>query len=448
MARKIIICKQCGKRKIHQGKGLCRYCYQLNYRKLHRKVNKVCSYCGKAFLAYDKRRKYCSPECGNKAKGERNKTGKEMKCAVCEKPIWVTPSQLKLGKKYCSLECQSEGRKKKIKKLCEVCKKEFYITPSVQKRGQGRFCSRKCLNDSRRGKVSEGGQSWYKKRSYSHQRNRIKINCKSCNKQMEIRISEYKQGRKYCSRECYYKSKKKMEDLIKICKNCGKKFQVDWHNGDHIFCNRNCYREYQQKKSTRTYTCKNCGKKVKFIGRKSHKNYYRYINGKKTIGKFCSKECADLYKTKPREIRICLNCKKEFEVLPTPSREGNDLLCSKKCQYEYYKREKHPNWLGGISFEPYGIEFNDELKEKIRERDGHICQMPGCNKRENGEAHSVHHINYNKKDNRPENLISLCRSCHQKTNFDRNYWQSYFTNKLNYFMEVDYGTDYQKTKAC
>ena len=37
-----------------------------------------------------------------------------------------------------------------------------------------------------------------------------------------------------------------------------------------------------------------------------------------------------------------------------------------------------------------------------------------------------HHIDYNTKNNILDNLIILCRSCHGKTNKDRNYWQQHF----------------------
>ena len=29
------------------------------------------------------------------------------------------------------------------------------------------------------------------------------------------------------------------------------------------------------------------------------------------------------------------------------------------------------------------------------------------------------------KNNYQDNLISLCKSCHMKTNYNRNYWQEY-----------------------
>ena len=35
------------------------------------------------------------------------------------------------------------------------------------------------------------------------------------------------------------------------------------------------------------------------------------------------------------------------------------------------------------------------------------------------------------RNNEPENLISLCKSCHTQTNFKREDWTVYFQNKLN-----------------
>lgn len=38
----------------------------------------------------------------------------------------------------------------------------------------------------------------------------------------------------------------------------------------------------------------------------------------------------------------------------------------------------------------------------------------------------VHHIDYNKQNNNPENLITLCNRCNSKVNFNREYWTQYF----------------------
>jgi len=81
----------------------------------------------------------------------------------------------------------------------------------------------------------------------------------------------------------------------------------------------------------------------------------------------------------------------------------------------------HPNWRGGISFEPYSVDWTDDLRKAIRKRDRYTCQI--C-----GKEPSIycHHIDYNKKNCDPKNLIILCRNCHSKTNFKREYWREVF----------------------
>jgi len=82
--------------------------------------------------------------------------------------------------------------------------------------------------------------------------------------------------------------------------------------------------------------------------------------------------------------------------------------------------EKSGMWKGGTSYEPYSIDWTKTLKRSIRERDHYICQI--CSM----EGHQVHHIDYNKKDCNPNNLITLCRRCHSLTNNNRESWINYF----------------------
>lgn len=82
----------------------------------------------------------------------------------------------------------------------------------------------------------------------------------------------------------------------------------------------------------------------------------------------------------------------------------------------YHAMENHPNWQGGISFEPYGKEFNETLKEQIRQRDNHQCQECGWFQMALGYKLPVHHKDFNKKNNDPQNLTSLCRGCHGQIN--------------------------------
>lgn len=57
---------------------------------------------------------------------------------------------------------------------------------------------------------------------------------------------------------------------------------------------------------------------------------------------------------------------------------GEEKANEMKERYaEIYTGEGNPFWKGGTSFEPYSPEFNEELKERIRQRDGYICQLCG-----------------------------------------------------------------------
>ena len=97
---------------------------------------------------------------------------------------------------------------------------------------------------------------------------------------------------------------------------------------------------------------------------------------------------------------------------------------------EHMSGENHHMWSGGKSFEPYTSEFNSYMKNEIRKRDNNICQL--CEKLESKEETrlSIHHIDYDKKNCKDNNLISLCRSCHSKTNKNRNHWTEYFSGLM------------------
>lgn len=88
--------------------------------------------------------------------------------------------------------------------------------------------------------------------------------------------------------------------------------------------------------------------------------------------------------------------------------------------YKQITREKHWNWKGGLSLEGYPVDWTETLKRSIRERDNYICRL--CCQYGN----EVHHIDYNKNNCNPDNLITLCKKCHLKTNHNRKYWIKYF----------------------
>ena len=90
----------------------------------------------------------------------------------------------------------------------------------------------------------------------------------------------------------------------------------------------------------------------------------------------------------------------------------------------------NPNWRGGTTFEDYGKEFNSELRESIRFREGYKCFECGCPQIENKKQLDVHHIDFNKKNNSNSNLVALCKYCHGKTQVGREKWTKYFQYKL------------------
>jgi len=114
-----------------------------------------------------------------------------------------------------------------------------------------------------------------------------------------------------------------------------------------------------------------------------------------------------------------------------------------KCHHEelamLFCGENHPNWKGGISCEPYcEIWLDKEYKEDLKARDSHQCQNPDC--RGTSGRICLHHIDYNKKNCDPFNIITLCNSCNSRANFNRNYWRKFYKGiikrKLYRYKEV------------
>lgn len=97
---------------------------------------------------------------------------------------------------------------------------------------------------------------------------------------------------------------------------------------------------------------------------------------------------------------------------------------------ESLKGYKAPLWKGGLSFITYPETFSKLLKSFIMSRDGNICQACGTNGSDLQYKLHCHHIDYNKHNNNPCNLILLCRSCHAKTSIDRVKWSKIMARLL------------------
>jgi hypothetical protein len=205
--------------------------------------------------------------------------------------------------------------------------------------------------------------------------------------------------------------------MKKICNFCQKEFTPKNGHGEQIYCCHNCSTKSAIKKPNKI--CPICGKEF-------HVKPFSFLSRK-----CCSVKCMGEYRSKHfigvknhswkggKTKKICKQCGKSFLVDHTKI-----VFCSTSC-YGIWKSQNtigknNSNWHGGKSFEPYPITFNYQFKQAIRERDNYTCAI--C--KEYGD--NVHHINYVKNDTIPENCVTLCHSCHSKTNFNREYWKQYF----------------------
>ena len=74
---------------------------------------------------------------------------------------------------------------------------------------------------------------------------------------------------------------------------------------------------------------------------------------------------------------------------------------------EHNTGEKNHFWIDGRALEKYSADWTKALKEEIRKRDDYTCQDCGSI-----PSIIVHHIDHDKKNCGPDNLVTLCRKCH------------------------------------
>jgi predicted transcriptional regulator len=265
--------------------------------------------------------------------------------------------------------------------------------------------------------------------------------CKICNKKF-FYYGDKTYIKKYCCRNCMYKDRSIFEKMVKtrternnyiqtlFTKEKIKNSMKGKNTKEHIIqyclhCNKPFSNTFNQSQK-RKYCSRECSeKKLVWNKDKSHPLYNEYI---RKIKKILKKE----------KIKIkCLYCSKYFMIFP--SAQNCRKYCSRKCYKNNLTRNGplNPNWKDGISFIPYGLEFNRKLKQKIKERDNYICQK--CNTKFKNKKHdktfylTIHHIDYNKLNNHEYNLICLCNKCNSRCNSNRKYWEWQWKVFMNLF---------------
>ena len=205
-----------------------------------------------------------------------------------------------------------------------------------------------------------------------------------------------------------------------ICEDCGNTF-LTFPSQQRRYCSSIC----QGRKHP--CVCEVC--KITFYRHRS-----QIAQGE---GRTCSRKCMGIWKSQSCigerganwrggcTIEVsCRQCGEPFTTTKSKRKNGRGKFCSTECYNRYfsenYCRENSYGWRGGTTKYPRG--WKRALREQIRERDGRECQI--CGSPENGHKHHVHHIDYDRENLALTNLITLCRSCHGRTNQHRDQWQT------------------------
>lgn len=123
-------------------------------------------------------------------------------------------------------------------------------------------------------------------------------------------------------------------------------------------------------------------------------------------GKFCSRTCQFVSQKKGKMVD-CFICARKVYKAPRhlEHSKSKKYFCSKSCQTVWrnsivYVGRDHPNWTNGES------SYRDIM---LRNVEAMICRRCKINDK---RVLVVHHLDKNRQNNNPENLIWLCCNCH------------------------------------
>jgi hypothetical protein len=139
------------------------------------------------------------------------------------------------------------------------------------------------------------------------------------------------------------------------------------------------------------------------------------------------KKISDGNKGKKNTLGKHWKCSEEAKKRMSEGQKGKTVW--NKGLLGYMSGEKNYFWKGGITFKPYPIGWNNTFKEQIRYRDRYTCQVCGVPEIETSRKLCVHHIDYNKSNLDPTNLVACCTPCHARTNLNRPFWMEFFRKR-------------------
>lgn len=206
--------------------------------------------------------------------------------------------------------------------------------------------------------------------------------------------------------------------MVKIqkryCNNCGKYYE----GFGKQYCSYKCSNIYTAFRKGHIPWNKGYGDYIK-----GEKNYFYKNHHKKETKDKLSKIWKDKFTKGYTHPMLGKTLSNESKAKIT---ESLKTRWKNKEYREQHSKENSPKWLGGISFEPYGPNFNKKFKKAVRDRDNYCCVICNKHEKELGYVLPIHHIDYNKKNNLPQNCVSLCINHHSNTNISRQNWTSFF----------------------
>ena len=137
-------------------------------------------------------------------------------------------------------------------------------------------------------------------------------------------------------------------------------------------------------------------------------------------------------------VAVCVGCGK---VRETPKQFYADLChpCRNKSDKNRQKQSatvrgmSYDEWDGYATEQKYCYKFNNDCRERNRDKHGHTCFICGMEEHINGRKLSVHHIDNSKSqgcDGEKWKLVPLCNSCHGKVH--NPIWQARIEYLLKY----------------
>lgn len=276
------------------------------------------------------------------------------------------------------------------------------------------------------------------------------IPCATCAFPLNVTASRYSKSRTkqfFCNSNCHAKwlsqnnvgeNHPRYHGVTVTCDHCGEPFHIipsKLDSQEHHFCSRPCQHKWNSihrrgekshnwKGGMATVFCEYCDTPIE---------RYQCMLEKQDMF-FCDMQCKGAWHSENlsgehspiyKKVKVpCSQCGTIVLRHPCRMEEHKNHFCSKECFGKWISENKSGvnsyQWNPDKTLLYYGPGWR-RISREIRHRDNFQCCHCGISEKKLGKALDVHHVvplrNFNgdyKSANRPDNLVSLCKSCHNQ----------------------------------